>query len=265
MSAAEGGVGDAAERTAHRDVASGGPASKGATDRAATSDVGDRLRMMVLNGALPPGSVLSQVAIARQLGVSTTPVREAIRLLEAEGLLITERNRRARVPPLDVQDLDAVYSSRVMLESVAVALTTQRMTSTDHEALADNVARLAEAVENDDLPAWDVVHAEFHRRIVALTSPSQVQLIASLADRAERYRRVSVLSSRPRVWASVNAEHDMIAEAIIARQPAAAAKQLARHLARTALVLTADFAPEADATATRTALQIVGSWQGVQE
>jgi DNA-binding GntR family transcriptional regulator len=244
------------------DAAEPGAGPTGADSRRATAEVGNRLRAMVVEGVLPPGSVLSQVALARQLGVSTTPVREAIRLLEAEGLLITERNHRARVPPLDVQDLDAVYSSRVLLESVAVALTTQRMTSEDHAALTDNVARMAAAVANDDLAGWEVVHAEFHRRIVALTSPSQVQMIASLADRAERYRRVSVLSSRPRVWASVNAEHDKIAEAIIARDPAAAAQNLARHLARTALVLTADFAPEADATATRTALQIVGSWQG---
>lgn len=260
MSVVQGGADDAAEQTACPSAA-GGPASEAPGGRPATSDVGDRLRAMVLQGELPPGAVLSQVALARRLGVSTTPVREAIRLLEAEGLLITERNRRARVPALDVQDLDAVYSSRVLLESVAVALTAQRMTSADHEALADNVSRLREAIENDDLPTWDVVHAEFHRRIVALASPSQVQLIASLADRAERYRRVSVLSSQPRVWASVNAEHEKIAEAIIAREPAVAARNLARHLARTALVLTADFAPESDAVATRTALQIVGSWQ----
>jgi len=262
MRALQGEADDAAEPTAVRQSPSGGPVHTGANVSQATAEVGNRLRTMILQGVLEPGSVLSQVALARQLGVSTTPVREAIRLLEAEGLLITERNRRARVPPLEIEDLDAVYSSRVLLESTAVAVTTQRMTSADHAALADNVARLAAAVENDDLQAWDAAHVEFHRRIVALTSPSQAQMIASLMDRAERYRRVSVLSSQPREWASRNSEHEKIAEAIVARDPAAAAGCLARHLARTALVLTADFAPEADAICTRTALQMVGSWQG---
>ena len=262
MKAVQSGADDAAELTAVRQSPSGGLGHTSANGRQATGEVGNRLRTMILQGELEPGSVLSQVALARQLGVSTTPVREAIRLLEAEGLLITERNHRARVGPLDFQDLDAVYSSRVLLESMAVAVTTQRMTSADHAALADNVARLVAAVKNDDLPAWDAAHLEFHSRIVALTSPSQTQIIANLMDRAERYRRVSVLSSQPRVWASVNTEHEKIAEAIMARDPAAAAGHLARHLARTALVLTADFAPEEDAICTRTAVQIVGSWQG---
>lgn len=235
---------------------------QGADSRRATSEVSDRLRAMVLGGDLAPGAVLSQVAIAKELGVSTTPVREAIRLLEAEGLLIAERNHRAKVPPLDVQDLDAVYSSRVLLESVAVALTTQRMTTADHDLLRQDVQRMADAIKANDLEGWNEAHREFHRRLVSLATPTHEPIIASLADRSERYRRVSVLASRPREWASVNAEHETIAEAVIAGDRVAAARHLARHLARTALVLTADFAPEADAPATRTALQMVGAWQG---
>ena len=121
MRALQGEADDAAEPTAVRQSPSGGPVHTGANVSQATAEVGNRLRTMILQGALEPGSVLSQVALARQLGVSTTPVREAIRLLEAEGLLITERNRRARVPPLEIEDLDAVYSSRVLLESTGEA------------------------------------------------------------------------------------------------------------------------------------------------
>ena len=66
-----------------------------------TQDVYLRLREMLLNGEIVPGTAISQVKLARELGVSTTPLREAMRLLQAEGLLIAEHNRRMRVAPLD--------------------------------------------------------------------------------------------------------------------------------------------------------------------
>lgn len=71
-----------------------------------TADVYTRLREMLLNGEIPAGAILSQVKLARQLGVSTTPLREAMRLLQAEGLLIAEHNRRSQVAPLDPGDID---------------------------------------------------------------------------------------------------------------------------------------------------------------
>lgn len=215
---------------------------------------------MILNGEIAPGTILSQVQVAKRLGVSTTPVREAMRLLQAEGLLEIERNRRARVPQLDVDDLDAVYSARVLLEAVAITLSVPAMTQDDLSELNDLLERMDRYAEAKDLAAWDVEHLTFHCRLVSAASPPQDRLIQMLRERSERYRHLSVLGSSPRGWTVANAEHQGIVDACVRREPQEAAVALARHLARTAHTLIAYLAPEADAAATRTAVQLVTNW-----
>src|SRR3954453_20031039 len=96
-----------------------------------TEDVYVRLRDMLLNGDLRPGTPISQVRLARELGVSATPLREAMRLLQAEGLLVAEHNRRSRVAPMDPKDIDAVYASRILIEALAIRLAVPRMSEDD--------------------------------------------------------------------------------------------------------------------------------------
>jgi DNA-binding GntR family transcriptional regulator len=229
-------------------------------DRAATSSVLARLRAVVLSGAIAPGTVLSQVQLARDLGVSTTPLREAIRLLQAEGLLTSERNRRVRVAPLDLEDLDAVYSGRILQEAIGLTLTVPRLTDAELAELRERLDAMRAAGAAEDLDAWEVEHTAFHRLLVAHVGLSQGQLIASLFDRAERYRRISVLGSSPRAWHAADAEHERIVEACERRDATAAVHELARHLGRTALMLAAHSAPERDPAAVRAAVGLVTSW-----
>ena len=105
---------------------------------------------LIVRGALAPGRELSQVELARRTGVSTTPLREALRRLEAEGLVESRRNRRPRVRPFDCQDLDSVYAARVLLEPLALRLTVPRLTAGDLSALRDRLdamRRVAAQVE----------------------------------------------------------------------------------------------------------------------
>src|SRR5580704_4270594 len=81
------------------------------------------LRECVLDGTLTPGTKLSQVTLARQLGVSRTPLREVLRMLQEEGLVEIEPNQRTRVAGLDPQELDDVYASRILLETLALSMT----------------------------------------------------------------------------------------------------------------------------------------------
>src|SRR5216683_6758582 len=86
------------------------------------------LRECILNGTLSPGTKLSQVSLAAQLGISRTPLREVLRMLQEEGLVGIEPNQRTRVAGLDPQELDDVYASRILLETLALSMTLEEFT-----------------------------------------------------------------------------------------------------------------------------------------
>ncbi|MEO8908331.1 MAG: GntR family transcriptional regulator [Microbacteriaceae bacterium] len=222
-----------------------------------TEDVYVRLRAMLLNGELLPGTILSQVKLARQLEVSTTPLREAMRLLQAEGLLIAEHNRRSRVAPLDPKDIDAVYASRIMMEALAIRLTVPGLQPADIEALRTDLDRMASAGEVQDLSTWEPLHADFHRRLTNGCDEQMTRIIESVSDHTERYRRSSLFGSPVRTWEIGNQEHEAIVDACEAGKPDEASILLARHLARSALTVLAKVSPESNPLAVREALKMV--------
>src|SRR4249919_562785 len=103
----------------------------GAAPELSTEVVHDRLRESILRGEFDPRVPLSQVQLAARLGVSRTPLREALRMLQREGLIDSEPNRRVRVTELSVADLEQLYAGRVMIEALAVRLTVPRYTTED--------------------------------------------------------------------------------------------------------------------------------------
>src|ERR1700735_2814313 len=88
----------------------------------------DRIRTAILHGELAPGSVMSQVVLADELGVSRTPLREALRILQSEGLVEAEPTRRVRVAPLTAKDLEQLCVMRIALESTALRISIPRLT-----------------------------------------------------------------------------------------------------------------------------------------
>lgn len=222
-----------------------------------TESVYSRLREMLLNGEIPPGTVISQVKLARELGVSTTPLREAMRLVQAEGLLIAEHNQRSRVAPLDPKDIDAVYAGRVLMEALAIRLTVPVLTPEDISALRADLAAMAEAGRAADLHTWEPIHRRFHRRLIRGCDAKLSHIIEPLADHCERYRRFSMYGSPARTWAIGNEEHEAIVDACAARDPHLASVLLARHYTRSALTVLAKTAPEENPVAVREALNLV--------
>jgi DNA-binding GntR family transcriptional regulator len=222
-----------------------------------TQDVYLRLRGMVLNGEIAPGAVISQVQLSRQMGVSTTPLREAMRLLQSEGLLLAEHNRRSRVAPLSPSDIDAVYASRIVVESLAVRLTVATMRQADAVGLREDLEAMMAAAELRDLAVWEPVHRRFHGRLIVGCDPALTRILEPVVDRAERARRYSMFGSPARAWEVGNDEHEAIVEACEARDAELAAGLLARHLARSALTVLAKVAPEEEPVAVRAALQLV--------
>jgi DNA-binding GntR family transcriptional regulator len=217
------------------------------------------LRECVLDGTLTPGTKLSQVALADQLGVSRTPLREALRMLQEEGLVEIEPNQRTRVAGLDPQELDDIYASRILLETLALSMTLDSFTS---DAAAQREAKklltmMRQAAKTGDFPQWFDAHTQFHRIITDGAGTALQRQLSAFADRTTRYIRIYQLSE-PASWqAAGDVEHAGILEALVEHDNQAALSGLAHHLARTAERVLADCAPEYPAKAVRHALDLV--------
>jgi len=214
----------------------------------------DRIRAAIMNGEFAPGTILPQGPLALRLGVSRTPMREALRMLQEEGLVEIERNRRARVASFDADDLELVYASRILLSSVATMLTVPRMSAEDMAALRatyDELGRLSAA--NDPL-AWRVVDRRFHRIHCAKAPASVLHELDTLFERAALFRLLR-LRDQPHRQAINAADHDAILAACDARDGPAAAAAVARHLSRIALTILAFTSPEREPVTIRAALQ----------
>ena len=146
------------------------------------------LRANVLDGTLPPGSVLSQVTLARELGISRTPLREALRQLAAEGLVVGDFNQRLRVTSLDLEDFDGIYAARIALEPVAIRATIPFLNEKLRQQLTAHVDGMDDAVDARDLTRFRTHHRAFHLGMSALAGSRICKMLADLWDHSERYR-----------------------------------------------------------------------------
>lgn len=196
-------------------------------------DVHARLRNMILQGELVPGSSASQVELAKRLGVSRTPLREALRMLQREGLVHTEPNRRLRIAPFSLGDLEQLYIMRVTLESAAIRLTIPRLSSEAIAGMEGNLAQMAHFGEQDDFERWEVPHRSFHHTLVGGAGERIYDTLAQLSDHAERYRRF-YMSQRPETFRrAVASDHRLILDAAKEKDTELGSRRLAAHLCRT--------------------------------
>lgn len=205
-----------------------------------------RLRKMILDGVFPPGSMLSQVKLAESLGVSRIPLREALRMLQKEGLIEAEHNQRARVPSFEPSVVDSLYASRILLEALSIRLTVPRIEQADVQALKHTLTELDEAAAHIDLDVWEKPHRRFHALLVLHAEDSMRQTIAGYTDRCEYYRRLYyrlVSTHQPTRPAEVTALASLITAAdagvdILTHAPldADVDDTLARSLARRGIV-----------------------------
>ena len=212
-----------------------------------------RLRQLILEGVYPPGARLSERNLAHTLGVSRTPLREVLRMLQREGLVETGRYQRARVAPLEPEALDRLYAGRIQLETLGLALTMPSMQEEEFAALDATLAAMRSATT---MEGWEGPHRRFHQLLVAQAGEQLRATITSYADQSQRYRLI--LAYREIHAQSVSAvEHGRILQACRERHREEAVQQVARHLARTALTALAHMAPEYEPVAVRTALALV--------
>ena len=217
--------------------------------------VNGQVRKAILSGEIPAGSVLSQVQLAEQFGVSRGPLREALRLLEREGLVESEVNHRVRVAALSVLDLEQLYAMRMQLETLGVRLTVPILGKEDLKRLEEILARMDECAQAQDYEGWEVPHRDFHAALVVEAGDRLTGMISQLYDHAGRYRRAFMLETS-RAWEKSMKEHRDIFEVCKEGNSEAAAERLARHYSVTALSLIAAMAPEHEPFAVRTALRM---------
>jgi DNA-binding GntR family transcriptional regulator len=214
------------------------------------------LRQQILDGALPPGTILSQVQLAQELGVSRTPLREALRLLQEERLVLAEHNHRVRVADINLEELETLYASRVMLEPLALALTIPHLTEDDLDALAYTLNDMSDASARHDPNAWEAANGRFHALLVIHAEERMRASIKQSIEASERYCRIK-FQTVPNAREVAEAEHAAIFAACGDRNIDTAVDLLARHLARSALTIVAHVDPAYEPTAIRTALRLV--------
>ena len=229
--------------------------------RTSASSLHESLRRLILDGAIPNGASISQVELAERLGVSRTPLREAMRMLQAEGIVSAEHNRRAHVSALDVGDIDTVYGCRVLLEATGVLVTVRTLDAARLSELTEAAREMRSHASDADSETWARAHRRFHRALVPQAGREFARTLSTYFDRAERFRR---MYQTEEIAAGIRlpAEHEAILKACKAKDASKAAALVARHSARAALVLMAQIAPDREPTLVRTALQLFSALEG---
>ena len=187
------------------------------------------LRQAILRGELKPGERLMEIQLANKLGVSRTPIREAIRKLELEGLVLMIPRRGAEVAEITEKSLRDVLEVRNALEELAVELACDRISQEDIEKLKEAAKELEEVSKNDDVTALAEADVQFHDIIYFATENQKlIQLLYNLREQMYRYR-VEYLK-RKEVHATLFAEHNYIIECIEKHDKVAAKHAVNTHV-----------------------------------
>jgi DNA-binding GntR family transcriptional regulator len=195
-----------------------------------TMAVADRLRDQIIGGEIPEGAQLRQDAIATQYKVSRIPVREALRQLDAEGLIEIVHNRGAIVPALSPEDIEELFSIRALLEPEVLKLSIPRLTKEDFseaEAVLDTFVR--ELRREEHVSAWGRLNWQFHSILYSRANqPRFMAIIRNVNNSGERYTRLQLYLTHGMKRA--NEEHHQMLELCRKREIGAACKLMRQHI-----------------------------------
>ncbi len=187
------------------------------------------LRQAILTGELKPGERLMEIHLAEKLGVSRTPIREAIRQLELEGLVIMLPRRGAQVAHITEKSMSDVLEVRLALDELAVKLACERITDEEIERLREACIRFEEAVDSADIRNITSADVAFHDIIFAASRNNRlIQMVNNLAEQMYRYRFEYIKDDSG--WQSLITEHRMITDAIAMRDPELSARAIHVHI-----------------------------------
>lgn len=189
----------------------------------------ETLRKAIVSGDIKPGERLMEVSLADQMGVSRTPVREAIRRLEAEGLVTMIPRKGTHVSELSVKDIMDVLEVRAVLDKLATDLASKRIQSAQLKALESVHKQYISCVEKDNVEGAIKKDVEFHDIIYAASgNPRLVTVAASLREHIYRFR-VMYMSGNL-IAANVLNEHNEILQALREAQNNVASNLAEKHI-----------------------------------
>lgn len=186
----------------------------------------ETLREAIISAVLRPGERLMEIQLAEEMGVSRTPVREAIRKLELEGFVVMVPRKGAYVAGISIKDIADVFEIRAAMEGLAAGLAAERITEEELEQLERILVKIGECVQNKDLEKLIEVDTEFHDTLYkACRNERLVQIVSNLREQIQRARTASL--STPGRSKYALEEHKKIVEAVSERNV-----ELAQMLAR---------------------------------
>jgi DNA-binding GntR family transcriptional regulator len=189
----------------------------------------ESLREAIIGVKLAPGERLMEIQMAEEMGVSRTPVREAIRKLELEGLVLMIPRKGAYVAGLSLKDIADVFEIRGALEGLAAELAAERITDGELEELERYLVKISEESETGDLNKVVETDTDFHSLIYSASRNHRLfQIISNLREQIQRFRTTS-LSYPGRMKVAVE-EHRKIVEAISVRDGELARKLAQEHI-----------------------------------
>lgn len=187
------------------------------------------LRQAILTGELKPGERLMEIHLANRLGVSRTPIREAIRKLELEGLVTMIPRRGAEVAQITEKSMKDVLEVRRTLDALSAELACERISSEEEEALKKACQAFEDAVKTKDTKAIAKADVAIHDIIAEATGNQRlIQLINNLAEQMYRYRFEYIKDATQHE--RIIQEHRIIYESIVNKDKEAASKMAKTHI-----------------------------------
>jgi DNA-binding GntR family transcriptional regulator len=197
--------------------------------RTLAAQVQERIREAILQQRLKPGERIDQIKLADELRVSMAPVREALKGLEAEGLVMIQPRRGAFVVEVSISDMDDLYFTRQLIEGEAIYEAVPRLTDGDFVALREMIAAMRRATDSNAITTYIALNKQFHLSIYSvLKNDHLLQVIRMLWDHSElyRYRYMLVTHDTDRI----HQEHEGIVAACEQRNPTLAKERAKQHI-----------------------------------
>ena len=187
------------------------------------------LREAILRGDLEPGERLMELQLASKLGVSRTPIREAIRMLEQEGLAITIPRKGAIVAGMTEKDMQDVLEIREALEELSVQVACDKITEEEIKKLAENKRLFEQSLETKNIKRMAEADVAFHDVIYQATdNPKLVNMLNNLREQMYRYR-VEYLKDEEN-YKELLKEHEAIYDGIVRRDKQAVTSMIRKHI-----------------------------------